>query len=290
MPIDVDSEAQIKTKLKEFLRRDYRQDIERLNESLGNGGDAGFTGKMAPVPFAGNPFALDPGNCIAVLGINPKWKDPQKDAESEHDLNRQKLKSCVDSFCAGDDKQFDEFLAARASDFSGGSYYGPYFTKLGNHLFREWFHGKVSAVKEGQPAAKEVFRRYVLKTDLLPWFSVGTAKIGAKKLASSNDPALMAYYETLDVLFHALKPKWIQFNGSSMRDTIEVIVQTDLLRIETDDGKYIWVGRSKKMLDTPVLVHEFTNRAGGPQTPKQFHSVAQAFRSWIKDDEYFEFH
>src|SRR5260370_20509148 len=99
----------------------------------------------------------------------------------------------------------------------------------------------------------------------------------------------MAHYEILDLFFHALKPKWIQFNGSKMGDKIEVIVETDLMPIETDDGKYIWVGRSKKFLDTPVLVHEFTNRAKGPQTAKQFHSVAQAFRDWLRDNSHFEF-
>ena len=197
MPIDAKSESEIKLKLKEFLRRDYREDVNRLNENLGHRGHAGFTDQVPPLPFAGDPFALEPGNCIALLGINPKWKEPKEDVETKHDLNRQRLKSCIDLFCRGDDKQFDEFLTLRASEFTEGPYYGQYYTKLGNHLFREWFQGKVSTVKEGRAAAKEVFRRYVLKTDLLPWFSENTKKIDAKKLASADDPALIAYCEIL---------------------------------------------------------------------------------------------
>jgi hypothetical protein len=289
MTIDAKSEDEIKFKLKEFLRRDYREDVNRLNENLGKRGHAGFTDQVPPLPFAGDPFALEPANCIAVLGINPKWKEPEDDIETKHDLNRRQLKSCIDLFCKGDDKQFDEFLRLRAGEFTGGPYYGPYYTKLGNHLFREWFQGKVSAVQEGQSAAKEVYRRYVLKTDLLPWFSEDTGKIDAKRLASSNDPALLAHYEILHLLFRSIKPKWIQFNGSEMRDKIAVITKTDLMPIKIDDDKCIWVGRSEKFFNTPVLIHVFTNRAGGPQAAKQFHSVAQAFRTRIKDDTDFEF-
>jgi hypothetical protein len=245
---------------------------------------------MPPLPFAGNPFALKPGNCIAVLGINPKWSDPIKEKETDHDRIRQDLKKCVELFCKGDDTQFDEFLRLRASEFSGGPYYGNYYTRLGNHLFWEWFQGKVSAAKKGQAAAKEVFLRYVLKSDLLPWFSVNTDNIDSEKVRRSQNPALLLHFEILSLFIQKLKPRWLQFNGSQMRHTVEVITETDLKPIKTNDGMSIWVGRWGKLSNTPIFVHGFVNSARGPQTANQFHAVAQAFRDELKDDSYFEFH
>jgi hypothetical protein len=279
--MDNDLQARIKFKLREFLRRDYPRDVDRLNSALGKAGDAGFTRAMPPIPFAGNPFALRRGNCIAVFGINPKW--------GGWDANRCALRDCIDSFRRGDEESFNEFLKLRASEFEGGSYYGRYYTKLGNHLFREWFQGKISTMQEGQDAAKEVFRNYVLKADLLPWFSENTNKINAKAMGSSNDPALLAYHEIISLLFCGLKPRWIQFNGLQMLDLIEAITEAKLKRIKICERMYIWVGQSNKLIDTPILVHGFVNSIGGPQTEKQFKKVTQAFCKWIGNDAFFDF-
>jgi hypothetical protein len=282
--MDAGVQAKIKLKLKEFLRRDYHQDVERLNAQLGKAGDAGFATEMPPLPFAGDPFSLQRGNCIAVVGINPKWHG----WESKFSPVNREQKTYIDSFIAGDEEAFNKFLSSRASEFEEGPYYGNYYTKLGNHLFREWFQGKVSSRQEGPEAAKEVFRRYVLKTDLLPWFSENTNKIDAEKLRSSQDCALLAYYEILRLLFSGLRPKWIQFNGSQMLDLIEAATETGLKRIQINERMYIRVGRSKKF-ETPILVHGFVNSQGGPQSAQQFKLVAQAFRDWVGNNTCFEF-
>jgi hypothetical protein len=274
-------QAKIKFKLREFMRRDYPRDVDRLNCALGKAGNAGFTRAMPPIPFAGNPFALRRENCVAVFGINPKW--------GGWDANRCALRDCIDSFRRGDEESFNKFLSLRASEFEGGSYYGKYYTRLGNHLFREWFRGKISTMQEGPAAAKEVFRKYVLKTDLLPWFSENTKEINAKAMGSSKDPALLAYYEIIYLLFSGLKPKWIQFNGSQMLDLIQVITEAKVERIKLNERMYIWVGKSKKLIDTPIIVHGFVNSIGGPISAKHFKLVAHAFREWIGDVSYFDF-
>jgi virulence-associated protein VapD len=285
--MDVDLQEKIKLKLKEFLRRDYAGDVDRLNTNIGSAGGSPDFIKMPPLPFTGNPFALSSANCIALVGLNPKWGD----REDKFAANRRDLKTCIDSFIAGDEEAFDRFLRLLASEFEeGGPYYGKYYTRLGNHLAREWFQGKVSNNQEGPATVREVFRRYVLKTDRLPWFSKTTNNIDAKKAGSSKDEALLAYYELLSFLFSAFKPKWIQFNGAQMPKVIEAITDTDLTRIEIADRTYIWVGRSRKLSGTPVLVHGFVNSQGGPQSPEQFKRVAQAFRNWVKDDSCFGFY
>src|SRR5262249_32405210 len=34
---------------------------------------AGFAEDMPPLPYTGDPFRLPPGDCIAFIGLNPRW-------------------------------------------------------------------------------------------------------------------------------------------------------------------------------------------------------------------------
>jgi len=276
----------IRQKLFAFLERDYQQDVALLNAQIGKSGDAGFKACMPPVPFAGNPFALESGNCIAIFGINPMWGG----FDGKHGKNRLRHKHAIDQ------KRYSDFLAMRAEEFyengPDGSYYGRYYTPLGKHLHREWFSRYANNKELDVKAAKEVFRRFVFKSDFLPWFSSKTDEIVAKNLLTYRIEAVQAHQELLSMFIDWLRPHWIQFNGSQMLGAISLVTEAELLPISigtTRKPMYIRVGRSKRFSDTPVLVHGFVNSQGGPQTAEEFHRAAEAFEAWVGDDTVFAF-
>jgi hypothetical protein len=286
--LEAEYETELKRRIFQFLSRDHELDIAKLNVDLAlkKSFGAGFDLKLPPIPYTGNPFLLTPGNCIAVLGINPKALDDKKD---NADREFGPLIACVQSLRSGDQGALSRYLALRAGYFDDDSeiFYKPYFTKLGGHLAREWFgHSEIEPSAKAA-IAKRIFRQYVFKADILPWFSANTAQVDPVRLANvrgSND-ALHAYYELLSLFLVALKPRWIQINGLQMNELVRSFLNIgDLETIQVDVKHRIMFGNARVFppLGTsvliPVLIHGFTNSPSGPQTAKAFNSVASAFR------------
>ena len=55
----------------DLMARDHFQDVNRLDKTLGKQESATLSNLVPPNPYVGNPSNLIPGDCVALLGINP---------------------------------------------------------------------------------------------------------------------------------------------------------------------------------------------------------------------------
>ena len=56
----------------DLMSRDHFQDVNRLDKILGKQESASLSNMVPPNPFVGNPSKLIPGECVALIGINPR--------------------------------------------------------------------------------------------------------------------------------------------------------------------------------------------------------------------------
>lgn len=249
---------------------------------------------MPPVPTAGNPFLLQRGNCIAFIGINPRWHD-NDDSEADRDCKR--IRECIDDF----PKQEDRYHNLRAGYFDEDSkiYYWRYFTRPGRFI-GEKLLGKTRNEREGPTSfAKRIFRSYVFKADFLPWFSRNTAKIDTARVASSKDDALVEHHNLLKMFLLALEPRWIQCNGLQMEKVAEEIFNLDgsFEKLSIGSGKKILCGwgkivspiNSRPALKVPILMHGFTTSQRGIQSDSEQRLAARKFQEWVGDASRFGF-
>ena len=76
------------------MMRDHTEDVRRLNYVLNRNGDAGLE-DMPPVPFTGDIDAMESGNCVCVLGINPHWPTESRDAHQNEIIPFRKMVSAL---------------------------------------------------------------------------------------------------------------------------------------------------------------------------------------------------
>lgn len=296
--LDGNLEAQARAALSRFLCRNYEEDQKRLNKLLALPGraTAGLIEDMSPLPFAGHPF--DPalrGRCIALLGINPKWLgwDHPVHGPKEYRPLRDYINTLRD-----DKTALDGFLRFRARYFTRENdfYYGRYYTKLGGLIGNRWFGDLIKLYSDPKSRAISVFRTHVFKADILPWFSMDTAGIDARRLPSDDD-ALSDYKLVLRAFLRLVRPRWIQFNGLQALPLIEGVLATTLRphTVLIGGGHMTcclgWCS-NPEITDKPlpVLVHGFTNSAAGPQSQDKFNAIADAFERWVDDPRRFDFH
>lgn len=243
----------------DLLKRDHEADITRLNAALAKKDreSAGLEISLPPVLFTGNPFKLTPGECVALIGINPRYQKPGQ-KKSGGRIEYPQLVGCVDRLRKGDVSLLDEYIDHRASffDINSQMYYGKYFTGLGKLLSRHLGIGQ----SEAEP--RSLFRKHVFKADALPWFSEDADAIDFDKLASCRDECWIEYYSFLTKMLGHLRPRWIQCNGKSSGKVLSAILGISLDTLSfTVDGKRqsIQVGWAAiaGTVPTPILVHTF---------------------------------
>ena len=64
--------SEIRNATIKLMSRDHVSDINRLDSILGKGESATLSNIVPPNPYVGNPGKLVPGECVALIGINPK--------------------------------------------------------------------------------------------------------------------------------------------------------------------------------------------------------------------------
>lgn len=253
----------------EFWSRDYTGDVALLNEALRKptAASAGFE-SAPPSILTGNPFALSPGECVAVIGLNPKWQ-PTMDISDEIRAARQEHSS----------GNFSAYEARRARYFAAVSpeYYGRYFTKLGRRIGESIFG-------EHAPDARELFRTRAFKFDLLPWFSVDTGKIDADRISEDVDP-LRAWRRVIEAALSHLRPTMIVLNGCGMRSLTEWLLRTELRSFEyplkSGSRTVAYFGHLKN--GTPILAHAQLNAPGAPVSKESYANMVGAWRAHLAD-------
>lgn len=242
--------------IERFWTREHKEDVALLNHELGKRGQsAGFVDSAPPSVLTGNPFSVEPGRCVLVLGLNPKWQG-DKAAFLKDDV-----KPALDAWKAGD---FQSYRRLRASYFSAGSqaYYGAYFSRLGNTLGQAAL-SVGTAKSKPSVVAREVFTRHAAKFDLLPWWSTGTSAIKIDNVRSTIEP-LAAWQGVLHAFIEDFRPAEIIVNGSGFRSVVSELLRCRLQPLDRHGayhGRVVDIDRQSD--GAPVLVHAQLNSPGG---------------------------
>jgi len=81
-----------------FWLRPFENDVHLLNISLAKAGRCAGIELFPPSVLTGDPFQLPEGNCLLVLGMNPKWQG-NKAAFLKYDLTPAKSAYEERNFC-----------------------------------------------------------------------------------------------------------------------------------------------------------------------------------------------
>lgn len=279
-------EAEVTGRLALFLRRNYESDANGLNETLSRPGkSAGFAATMPPIPYTGNPFALTTGNCIALFGLNPRWRswsDPWAQLEYKP------YRALINGLHDGTEGSLDKILRFRAAYFDEGCeyYYGKYFTRLGKYIGENFLNQ--TCTETPNIFARRAFRNHIFKSDLLPWFSENTSAIDWARVASSSEAALDNYYSLTHSLLALLRPRWIQINGTQSLEHACRQFNADVKEFKTAGDRRIryYIGAAHLPWGTaPILIHPFLSWSLGTNDAI---AIAQTFQS-MQQRELFSF-
>ena len=277
-----------------LMSRDHKSDINRLDSILGRGESATLSNIVPPNPYVGNPEKLVPGECVALIGINPKLdldRPGFQHFEVKIPKNCQKNYSKTNDYQAFDPwfeklhRYYDDQYFIHENGKKIDPYYGRYFTKLGNHIGRAWFNSSPPEKGNKQPNARRVLENHVLKLDAVPYYSFSD-KMESSNLKESmqSDPAMRVHKQLIDCLFQECRPRHLQVNGKTTAG--EMIKQ---LFGERESFQRIGNGVSSIEVGwarigghrLPILIHGFTNSSTGPQSPKAFLECANNFDRWL---------
>ena len=255
--------------VRDFMSRDYSADVAELNQIIRKrrSPSAMLRPEMPPIPFTGNPWSKEPGNCTVLFSINPKWHEPGTD---QFEREFRKSISLVDKYRSGVESAFDEYLKLRANYFSSGMAYGKHFTYLENRFRENWY---------GVP---DVWSRHVLCMDCLPWFSDNTNDIDNENLrdAYGAHDALLAYKTIIEEVISMTRPSRIQINGKTTRVAFEEIFGGDPLQKFPKWGMHageVTIAGA----EIPVLAHNFGKSVWGPNSKDDWSEMASVWKNWL---------
>jgi hypothetical protein len=231
--------------IERFWLRDFRADVAVLNRRLAKAGreSAGFE-TAPPSVLTGDPTALEPGNCLMVLGINPAWRNSPEFLTSDIGPAREAYSS----------SDFEKYRERRANYFRGGpEFHGGHFTRLGTALRGAFTVGELSEGDKRQ-AAKALFDRYILMADLLPWWSTNIERMDLARL--SDVPFYSYWQEILRGWMRSYSPQAIVVNtsGKAQRNAVELLLETDLAPFSQKPKAYYGTVEG-----TPLFVHPQLN-------------------------------
>lgn len=177
-------------------------------------------------------------------------------------------------------------MQLRAGYFGPDSniFYGSYFSRLGNCLRAQWFTKTKNA--------RDVFQKYVFKSDCLPWLSKDASYIDLLKAAASDDQAIVLHRKFLSKTLLALRPRWVQVNGIGQSECVAALFANVQLkpRVCMEPAGRIQVGWADICEDAstfrvPVLVHKFMNWL----SKDGFRIAATEFERFVNEPRRFEF-
>ena len=266
-----------------FLRRDFAEDIAELNELLQLNDDGKLVAEVPPNPFVGNPELISHDNSIAMIGINPAYR-PNIDGfyHTEIKLPTQCLKNWK---LNGDLKELTPWLDKIKNYFVSETYYGRYFTRLGNILGPEIFHEtwSNSAIKS---RARMVFHNHVLKLDIIPYYSK-KANFDDRLLniAFTTHPSLIQYHKFIVEILAKTNIKWIFLNGNASIRIIELLLgdgKFDMINIGPTKRTEISLGKVRIRGDlVPVLGVKFVNSPHGPTSNQDWKHIWPVWHEYL---------
>tara|TARA_B100000519_G_scaffold200783_1_gene214730 strand:+ start:165 stop:971 length:807 start_codon:yes stop_codon:yes gene_type:complete len=250
--------------IREFMLRDYRTDVERLNSLLHNSGDAGLAREVPPIPFTGDIDSVEKGNCICLIGINPLWSAKQVKHEQEY----YPAADMINRFRDGEDTAYDEYIQSRLRYFE--------------FEYANWGHFDKSGF--GYPGLcfpnedmRTVWKKNAFAMDIIPYFSRNAGRLNKMKIIENiSDPAIDNHQRIVkDIIIH-MQPKIIHLNGSHGMFLFEKLfnpqlhLQDDYKRYKLKFGRVVIDG-----FETSVITHN--QFAPGRFTPNPYYKYWPKF-------------
>lgn len=190
--------------IRKFMSRDYKSDVDRLNEILNSRGNAGLQ-QVPPIPFTGDIDSMESGNCIFLIGINPHFPAISRDAHVNEIVP---TKQMIQRFHSGHEESYQEFIDSRLNYFRGVMANWVHYGVMGRGYAENFFP---------QQNEKSVWEKNVFAADILPYWSADTGSISLSKLAKNinKDPSLILHQKMLAKIIEKIKPSVIHVNGIS---------------------------------------------------------------------------
>ena len=241
--------------LRKFHQRSWEADVELLDHQLaGRGRQSSGLAHTPPSIITGDPFALEAGRCILVLGINPGWRDGKLagiDASRAHAAWVQGF----DSYRLHRSTYFDEAPGPIGMSKKGDARYSAHFSLLGNFIARAI--GIAESGWKAGPTARRLFRERAAIFDLIPYWSTHTKHIDFCRIDSAKQPCVRDWHDVIDAFIAEKQPIAIFVNNCGRRHLVEAMLKTHLEAIRGTD---VYVGLRRDNAATPVFAHPFLSR------------------------------
>ena len=265
------------------LDRDYESDVHRLNQNLKLKGDSLLDASVPPHTFVGNIDEMVPGDCILLLGINPKRNHDEKFQRVNIDLPM----SCITKYRETNDLNvlqplWDFQTKYFLLDERNRTYFNKYGDWLGKHWFRDTYDNY-----EGNKSKQMVCHKHLVEVDTVQYFSHKTG-LNPEILADliQTDPALKTHMEMIENIITKMQPKWVQVTGKSGWVIIERLFGIgDFVDVNPGEkkGTEIRMGHVKigeRVM--PVLMHKFFGSMAGVNSNVEKELVAGAWKEWLE--------
>ncbi len=264
------------------LTREHVSDVERLNKLLNLSGDSLLDPNVPPHTFVGDIDNLIPGDCVLLLGINPKRNFDQNFQRVNIDLP----KRCLSDYRkSGNPAAFTKQMAFQKEYFLREERNRRYFNKYGDWLGKYWFTDTRNKFANQDPK-QMVCHQHLVEVDTIQYYSHKTG-LNPDILADAiqTDPALQANMKMIEELVKKVKPKWIQITGKSGWTIIERLFgECEFVDFNPGEkrGTEIRMGHVKiGETVTPVLMTKFFGSMSGVNSNVQKEQVATAWQDWL---------
>lgn len=258
--------------LRKFHQRDWEADVKSLDREIAARGRP--SAGLAPTPpsiITGDPFALEPGKCVLVLGINPGWRGGNV---AENDANRAQAAwvQGFDAYRLHRSTYFNEAPGPLGKSKKSDPRYSAHFSKLGDFIARA-----ARIVEYGWkagPTARRLFRERAAIFDLIPYWSTDTKNMDFSRIDSAKQPCVRDWHDVIDAFIAEKKPIAIFVNNCGRRHLADAMLKTNL---EPVDGTKVYVGVRNDIVATPIFAHPFLSRwyASGHERIGQFDQAAK---------------
>ena len=264
------------------LDRDYESDVHRLNQNLKLKGDSLLDASVPPHTFVGNIDEMVPGDCILLLGINPKRNHDEKFQRVNIDLPM----SCITKYRETNDlNALQPLWDFQTKYFLLDERNRTYFNKYGDWLGKHWFRDTYD-LYEGNKSKQMVCHKHLVEVDTVQYFSHKTG-LHPEILADliQTDPALKTHMEMIESIIAKIQPKWVQVTGKSGWVIIERLFGIgDFVDVNPGEkkGTEIRMGHVKigeRVM--PVLMHKFFGSMAGVNSNAEKELVAEAWKKWL---------
>lgn len=244
--------------LRRFYQRNWKSDIATLNHELASSGStsAGLV-ETPPSIITGDPFALEAGRCILVLGINPGWRAGRV-AEIDAGPAQAAWDEGFGAYRKHRSSYFNETLMPSRKTTKPDRRYSAHFSRLGNNIAIALGLAQIGG--NAGSSARRLFRNRAAIFDLIPYWSTDTKKIDFKKFDPTTHTCLIEWHRVIDKFITEKKPVAVVINNSGNIDLVAGVLNVNF-RSDISNGFYI--GNRNDNCNTPVIAHRFLSQWRG---------------------------